>query len=93
MHSIGTHGGAATHSATLQSFARVAQALEIHRSIVACHAHIARGQGIHAHTAAWMLPCYRAEFHRLAQALTEAEEGALRHALETRMRPPVTARA
>ncbi|QSI28894.1 hypothetical protein GNX71_04585 [Variovorax sp. RKNM96] len=92
MNIIGTHGGA-VDTAPSQSFARVAQALEIHRSIVACHAHIARGQGVHAHTAAWMLPCYRAEFHRVALALTKAEEGALRHALETMTRPSITARA
>ena len=64
--------------------AAVARALEIHRSIAACHEHIARHDNIHAHTAALMLPCYQAEFRRLALALTHVEARELRYALDAR---------
>ena len=62
--------------------AAVARALEIHRSIAACHEHIARHDNIHAHTAALMLPCYQVEFRRLALALTDMEARELRYALD-----------
>lgn len=57
---------------------RVAQALDIHRSIEACHDHLARSSGVHTLTAALMLPCYRAEFGKLALQLTPAEARELR---------------
>lgn len=60
-----------------QPSARVAQALQIHRSIEACHAHLARSDGIHALTATLMLPCYRAEFERLVLAMSAAETNEL----------------
>lgn len=67
---------------TRQASGRVARALQIHRNVVACNEHIARGSGVHELTAALMLPCYRAEFCRLVLALTSAEERELRHALD-----------
>lgn len=60
-----------------QPSTRVAQALQIHRSIAACHAHLARSDGIHALTAALMLPCYRTEFERLVLAMSAAETNEL----------------
>ena len=60
-----------------KSSARVAEALQIHRSISACHAHLAQSVGIHALTAALMLPCYRAEFERLVLAMSAAERNEL----------------
>ncbi|MGQ3055229.1 MAG: hypothetical protein ACT6S0_25855 [Roseateles sp.] len=70
-------------SATRQPSAKVARALEIHRSVVACHEHIARGSdGTHALSATLMLPCYQAEFRNLALALTSDEERELRYALD-----------
>ena len=57
--------------------ARVAQALQIHRSIAACHAYLARGDDAHALTATLMLPCYRAEFERLVLAMSAAERNEL----------------
>ena len=56
---------------------RVAQALGIYRSIAACNERLARGNDIHALTAALMLPCYQAEFRRLAGALSAAEQDEL----------------
>ena len=61
------------------SSARVAQALDIHRSIAACNDYLARSNDVHALTAALMLPCYRAELHRLQ--LDRAEERELASAL------------
>lgn len=58
---------------------RVAQALDIHRSIAACHDYLARSNDVHALTAALMLPCYRAELGRLQ--LKPAEEHELKSAL------------
>ncbi|RSZ43977.1 MULTISPECIES: hypothetical protein [unclassified Variovorax] len=70
-------------SATKPSSARVARALEIHRSVAACNAHIARGSdSTHALTAALMLPCYKTEFRNLVLALTSDEERELRYALD-----------
>ncbi|MDR6427044.1 hypothetical protein J2738_003182 [Variovorax paradoxus] len=60
-----------------QPSARVAQALQIHRSIAACHAHLAQNDGVHALTATLMLPCYRAEFERLMLAMSAAERNEL----------------
>ena len=65
----------------------VGRAFAIHRSIAACHAHIARGDGVHALTAALMLPCYRAEFRKLVQSLSFAQESELRTALEALHEP------
>lgn len=62
---------------------RVAQALGIYRSIAACDECIARGDGVHALTAALMLPCYRADFRRLVLELDPLEENELRLALQT----------
>ena len=62
-------------------------ALGIHRNIAACHAHIARGDGVHALTAALMLPCYRAEFRKLVQSLSSVQERELRTALEALQEP------
>ena len=70
-----------TNTATPQPAGRVAQALEIYRSVAACHAYIARNDAVHALTAALMLPCYRAEFRRLALALTPVEANALESSL------------
>ncbi|AGU48197.1 hypothetical protein VAPA_1c10790 [Variovorax paradoxus B4] len=56
---------------------RVAQALGIYRSIAACNERLARGDDVHTHTAALMLPCYLAEFRSLASELTHAEEDEL----------------
>jgi hypothetical protein len=64
-----------------QPSGRVAQALEIYRSIVACNECIARNNDVHALTAALMLPCYRAEFASLALELTHVEENELRSVL------------
>ena len=70
-----------TNTATPQPAGRVAQALEIYRSIAACHAYIARNDDVHALTAALMLPCYQAGFRRLALALTPSEANALESSL------------
>jgi hypothetical protein len=59
---------------------RVAQALGIYRSIAACNEHLARRGDVHALTAALMLPCYQAEFRRLANDLSPAEQDELRRA-------------
>ena len=59
---------------------RVAQALGIYQSIAACNERLARGNDVHALTAALMLPCYQAEFRRLAGALSAAEQDELRRA-------------
>jgi len=56
---------------------RVAQALQTHRSIAACHAYLARSDDAHALTATLMLPCYRAEFERLVLAMSAAETNEL----------------
>jgi len=56
---------------------RVAQALGIYQSIAACNERLARGNDVHALTAALMLPCYQAEFRRLAGALSPAEQDEL----------------
>lgn len=70
-------------SATKRPSAKVARALEIHRSVAACNAHIARGSDSpHALTAALMLPCYKTEFRNLVLALTSDEERELRYALD-----------
>jgi hypothetical protein len=60
-----------------QPSVRVAQALEIHRSIAACNEHLTRNNDVHALTAALMLPCYQAEFGRLALAMTDGEKSQL----------------
>lgn len=65
----------------------VEHALVIHRSITACHACIARGDGVHALTAALMLPCYQAEFRTLARALTLAQQSELRTTLQALQEP------
>lgn len=65
-----------------QSSKRVSQALDVYRSIVACHAYRARCDDVHALTAGLMLPCYEAEFERLTLGLSGAEERALRSALQ-----------
>ncbi|MDQ0016791.1 hypothetical protein J2W23_005199 [Variovorax boronicumulans] len=70
------------HDSDLMQTALVECALGIHRNIAACHAHIACGGGVHALTAALMLPCYRAEFRKLVQSLSSAQERELRTALE-----------
>jgi hypothetical protein len=59
---------------------RVAQALGIYQSIAACNERLARGNDVHALTAALMLPCYQAEFRRLASELSHAEQDELRRA-------------
>ena len=59
---------------------RVAQALGIYESIAACNQRLARGNDVHALTAALMLPCYQAEFMRLASELSPAEQDELRRA-------------
>lgn len=59
---------------------RVAQALGIYKSIAACNERLARGNDVHALTAALMLPCYQAEFRRLASELSHAEQDELRRA-------------
>ena len=62
---------------------RVARALEIHRSVMACNAHVALDRNsTHALTAALMLPCYKAEFRTLVLAMTATEERELRYALD-----------
>ncbi|SFQ24141.1 hypothetical protein [Variovorax sp. 770b2] len=68
--------------------AAVERALAIHRSIAACHAHIARGDSVHAFTAALVLPCYQAEFLGLARLLDPAQQSELRTALQA-LREPV----
>jgi hypothetical protein len=60
----------------------VERAFAIHRSICACHAHIARGDGVHALTAALMLPCYEAGFGRIARSLDHAQARELRTSLD-----------
>jgi len=60
-----------------QPSGRVAQALEIHRSIVACSDHLTRNNDVHALTAALMLPCYQAQLGRLARAMTDVEKSEL----------------
>jgi hypothetical protein len=60
-----------------QSSGRVAQALDIHRSIAACSEHLARNNDVHALTAALMLPCYQAQLGRLAQAMSSVEKSEL----------------
>ena len=61
---------------------RVAQALGIYRSIAACNERLARGNDVHALTAALMLPCYHAEFRRLAGELSRTEQDELGAALQ-----------
>ena len=63
--------------------AGVAQAIEVYRNVAACKARIAGGGSgnVHALAAALMLPCYQAEFRRLALELDEVEGRALRSAL------------
>ncbi|MGJ3703359.1 hypothetical protein [Variovorax sp. AFSI2.2] len=61
---------------------RVAQAIGLYRSIAACDECMARGDGVHAFTAALMLPCYRADFRRLVLELNPLEENELRLALQ-----------
>ena len=69
-------------SATRRPSAKVAHALEIHRSVMACNAHIAIDrESTHALTAALMLPCYKAEFRNLVLAMSSDEERELRYAL------------
>jgi hypothetical protein len=70
-----------TSTVTRPPSGRVAQALELYRSIAACNECIARGNDAHALTAAWMLPCYQAGFRSLARELTPVEEDALKSAL------------
>lgn len=60
-----------------QPSGRVAQALDIYRSIASCSRHLARSDDVHALTAAVMLPCYQAQFYRLARELTRAEANEL----------------
>jgi len=67
-----------------QPSARVAEALQIHRSISACHAHLVQSDGVHALTATLMLPCYRAEFERLVLAMSAAETDELMSLLPIR---------
>jgi len=67
---------------------RVAQAIALYRSIAACDECIARGDGIHALTAALMLPCYQAEFMRMVLELGPEEENELSSALRRSGRPP-----
>ncbi|WP_445289441.1 hypothetical protein [Variovorax atrisoli] len=75
--------GGDSGSATKPPSTRVARALEIHRSVAACNAHIARGSDSpYALIAALMLPCYKAEFRNLALALISDEERELRYALD-----------
>ena len=70
-------------SATRRPSAKVARALEIHRSVMACNAHIAIDrESTHALTAALMLPCYKAEFRNLVLAMSSDEERELRYALD-----------
>jgi len=64
-----------------QASDRVAQALEVYRSIVACHEYRASRSDVHALTAGLMLPCYQAEFRRLTLEMSRVEEGQLRSAL------------
>lgn len=64
-----------------QAPGRIAQALEIHRSIALCNAYLERGNDVHALTAALMRPCYQAEFRRLVLELTKVEENELRSVL------------
>lgn len=65
---------------------RVAQALVVCRNIAACHARIGVERGAaqcaDALAAAFMLPCYRRAFDALVSAMTSAEAGELRHALD-----------
>ena len=75
------------HDSDQMHTALVERALGIHRNIAACQAHIARGEGVHALTAALMLPCYRAEFRKLVQSLSFAQESELRTALEALHEP------
>ena len=60
---------------------RVAQAIGLYRSIAACDECIARGDDVHAITAALMLPCYQAEFMRVVLELGPKEENELSTAL------------
>jgi hypothetical protein len=59
------------------SSGRVAQALEIHRSIAACSDRLTRNDDVHALTAALMLPCYQAQLGRLARAMNPVEQSEL----------------
>ncbi len=70
-------------SATRRPSAKVARALEIHRSVMACNAQIGIDrESTHALTAALMLPCYKSEFRTLVLAMTSDEERELRYALD-----------
>ncbi|MBT2305246.1 hypothetical protein J7E70_33115 [Variovorax paradoxus] len=66
-----------TTSEQQTSSGRVAQALEIHRSIAACSDHLTRNDDVHALTAALMLPCYQAQLGRLARAMSSVEKSEL----------------
>lgn len=82
-----TNNGEHEHDSDPMRTALVECALGIHRNIAACHAHIACGDGVHALTAALMLPCYQAEFRKLVQSLSSAQERELRTALEALQEP------
>ena len=79
----GPNGHLALHhmNGDAQSTGRVAQAFEIYRSIASCNGYLARLDDVHALTATLMLPCYQAEFRRLARDLTPVEQNELGFAL------------
>ena len=79
----GPSGHLALHpmNSDAQPSGRVAQAIEIYRSIASCNAYLARRDDVHALTATLMLPCYQAEFCRLARELTRVEQNELEFAL------------
>ena len=64
-----------------QPSGRVAQVIEIYRSIASCNGYLTRRDDVHALTATLMLPCYQAEFCRLARELTRVEQNELGFAL------------
>jgi len=66
---------------------RVAQAIGLYRSIAACDECIARGDDVHALTAALMLPCYKAQFMRVVLELGPQEEKELSSAIRGSDRP------
>jgi len=72
---------------------RVAQAIGLYRSIAACDECIARGDDVHALTAALMLPCYQAEFMRVVLELGPQGEKELSSAIRGNGRPSHSTRS
>jgi hypothetical protein len=76
---------------------RAQRALDLCRDIAACERYLTRTGDVHALTAAWMLPCYRAELAKLRLRLGPEEVKRLKAGLRqmacspAHMAPPPSA--